>query len=173
MEPAPARNILVYTLPSGFLLTWTTFGTWLHGDERGSVRRELKKHGWPKIEADPVMLQTMRRKLSQEPFLIKPGARGVIEDTITEVCEHRGWYLHAFNVRTNHVHVVVTGGVSPRKMSGDIKAYCTRHLRRLEIISADRRVWTDGGSTRYLWNADDLGAAIDYVRNRQGPGLER
>ena len=165
----------MYSLPSGFLLTWTTYGTWLHGDERGSVRRELKKHGWPKpkIEADPAMLQTMRRKLRQEPFLIEPGARGIIEDTIKEVCEHRGWYLHAFNVRTNHVHVVVSGEQSPRKMSGDIKAYCTRKLREKDLIDVGRRVWTDGGSTRYLWSADDLAGAIDYVKNRQGSELER
>ena len=163
----------MYSLPTGFLLTWTSYGTWLHGDERGSVRRELKKFGWPKIDADPVMLQTMQRKLSQEAFLIEPGVRGIIEDTIEKVCEHRGWYLHAFNVRTNHVHVVLSGDASPRKMSGDIKAYCTRNLRSQQLVGADRRVWTDGGSTRYLWDADDLASAIEYVKNRQGPRLER
>ena len=28
--------------PLAFLLTWTTFGTWLHGDERGSMDRHSR-----------------------------------------------------------------------------------------------------------------------------------
>jgi hypothetical protein len=98
---------------------------------------------------------------------------GVIEDTIVEVCGHRDWYLAEFNVRTNHVHVVVSGAVTPEKMLGDLKAWCTRNLRDKEVVARDRKVWTDGGSTRYLWNAEDFATAADYVKNQQGPKLPR
>lgn len=161
----------MYNTPAGYLLTWTCYGTWLHGDERTSIRRELKHR--PVIEHDPVLLEVMRRKMKQPPWLIEPEARAVIEETIAEVCEHRGWHLAASNVRTNHVHVVASGRAAPEKMLGALKAYCTRRLREAGVIGADRRIWTDGGSTRYLWNADDVAAAVDYVINQQGPPLAR
>jgi REP element-mobilizing transposase RayT len=161
----------MYTQPVGYLLTWTCYATWLHGDERSSVRRNVAKDQWPIIESDPKRLEVMRRKLKQPPFYIDPPARGVINATITQVCKHRGWMLHAANVRTNHVHVVVSGDASPEKMVGDLKAWCTRRLREGGCVAADRRVWTDGGSTRYCWDADRLGIAVDYVLNRQGVDL--
>jgi REP element-mobilizing transposase RayT len=161
----------VYNNPYGYLLTWTCYGTWLHGDERGSIRREFKGLKWPVIESDPVLLETMRRKLKQAPYLISPEARPVILQTIREVCEHRDWYLAKQNVRTNHVHAVVNGDDKPEKMLGDLKAWCTRRLREAGIVAQDRRVWTDGGSTVYLWNTDDLAVAVDYVANRQGSDL--
>jgi hypothetical protein len=115
----------------------------------------------------------MLRRLSQPPYLIDPTARGIVEDTIAEVCKHRDWYHAASNVRTNHVHVVLCGSATPEKMLGDLKAWCTRKLRDGEVVARDRKVWTDGGSTRYLWNAGDLACAVDYVENQQGPRLPR
>lgn len=113
----------------------------------------------------------MRRKLKQESYLITPEARPVIRRTIDEVCDHRNWYLAKQNVRTNHVHVVLSGEAAPEKMLGDLKAWCTRRLREAGIVAPDRRIWTDGGSTVYLWNTDDLAVAVGYVANRQGVDL--
>lgn len=168
-----ASQASMFTQPAGYMLTWTCYGTWLHGDERTSVRREIRKHRWPVIEGDPDMLATMQRKLSQVPYLIDAAARGVIEDTIAEVCLHRQWRMDVYNVCTNHVHVVMNGNATPEKMLGDLKAWCTRRLREGQIIASDRRVWTDGGSTVYLWNARELADAVDYVANQQGPRLPR
>jgi len=167
----PHKQATMYTQPTGFLLTWTCYGTWLHGDERTSVRREVKKHRWPVMERDPAMLATMLRKLAQSPYLIDAPARGVVEDTVAEVCNPRKWQLAACNVRTNHVHVVACGSATPEKMLGDLKARCTRNLRDNGLVARDRKVWTDGGSTVYLWNAKDLAGAVDYVTNQQGPRL--
>ncbi|MBX3459306.1 MAG: hypothetical protein KF696_04950 [Planctomycetes bacterium] len=159
--------------PTGFLLTWTTYGTWLHGDVRGSVRRELIGTGDPVIESDEAMLATMRRKMVQDPWPIDGPARSVIEATVAEVCRHRKWYPAALNVRTNHVHAVVCGPHAPEKMLGDLKAWCTQRLRERDLVAADRRVWTDGGSTRYLWDEDALAAAVEYVVRGQGGELPR
>lgn len=36
-----------------YLLTWNTFGTWLHGDERGSVDRKGKTFREKFLDHDP------------------------------------------------------------------------------------------------------------------------
>jgi hypothetical protein len=63
---------------------------------------------------------------------------------------------------------VVSGEATPERMLSDFKAYATRALRRTLPESERRRYWTDHGSTRYLWNAGSLKAAIEYVLNGQG-----
>jgi REP element-mobilizing transposase RayT len=53
------------------------------------------------------------------------------EIAIREVCDHRKWHLHALNVRTNHVHVVVSlGTAKPDRALNAFKAYVTRRMRR-------------------------------------------
>jgi len=161
-----------FTDPVGYFITFTCYGNWLHGDERGSVDHSLAARGWPRVNVDPVVVEAMRKKLAQPPFMLDAAARGIVDATIREVCVHRDWALTALNVRTNHLHVVLTAACGPEKVMGDFKAWCTRRLREHGLASKDRRVWTDGGSTRYLWTDDDRSAAVDYVVNGQGADLE-
>src|SRR5688500_14303497 len=85
-------------------LTWTTYGTWLPGDQRGWVER-----GVPVIrDADPDREQAARERMAEAPVILTEAQRQIVEQTIRDHCRIRGWTLHALNVRTNHVHVVVT-----------------------------------------------------------------
>jgi REP element-mobilizing transposase RayT len=89
-------------------------------------------------------------------------------ETIRSVCAHRRWIAHAIHVRTNHVHAVIAGETTPERMLSDCKAYGTRAFRRALSSVQRRRYWADHGSTRYLWNAVSVRAAIDYVLHGQG-----
>lgn len=113
----------------------------------------------------------MYLKLKQEPFILELGARRLADQTIREVSEYRGWILPALNVRTNHVHAVCCGPVAPERMLGSFKAWVTRRLREATIVAPDRRIWTDGGSTRYLWEQKSFDAAVHYVLHEQGENL--
>ncbi|MGE3781017.1 MAG: hypothetical protein AB7F89_27760 [Pirellulaceae bacterium] len=42
---------------------------------------------------------------------------------------HRGWAVHALNVRPNHVHVVVEGPEHPKAVMSTLKAWATCQLR--------------------------------------------
>lgn len=109
--------------------------------------------------------------MKQPVFGLDARSRGVVHRTIIEVCEHRQWPLLAHHVRTNHVHVVVNAACHPEKVLGDLKAWCTRRLREQANVPKDRRVWTEGGSTRYLWSRTEVAKAIEYVTVGQGPEL--
>jgi REP element-mobilizing transposase RayT len=90
-----------------------------------------------------------------------------VEQSISETCAAVGWTLHAVNARTNHVHVVVTGPERPERILTTLKAWCTRRLRRMELIENDERVWSRHGSTVYLWTELDVEAACTYVLDAQ------
>jgi REP element-mobilizing transposase RayT len=99
--------------------------------------------------------------------------RTLVERTIIEVAEHRGWTLHAVNVRTNHVHVVVTALKEPDRVMNDFKAYATRRLAEAGLVAKNAKVWSRHGSTRYLWTEKAVFDKCQYVRDEQGPDLPR
>jgi REP element-mobilizing transposase RayT len=97
----------------------------------------------------------------------------VVLKTLREVAAHRGWRLLAAHVRSNHVHVVVVAAdAQPEKVLADFKAYASRRLREAFQETADRKRWTEHGSTRYLWKEAEVTAATQYVVDGQGTPLE-
>jgi REP element-mobilizing transposase RayT len=152
--------------PLAYLITFTCYGTWLHGDTRGSVDHSHNKFGMPFVETDMNRINSMRAKMKYPPLFLSDDQRTLVSAVITEVCTYRQWTLYECNVRTNHLHVVVGGNAEPDKMMKDFKAYSTRRLRESKELDAERSVWTEGASMRYLWTEDSLAAAIEYVRNQ-------
>ena len=56
-------------------------------------------------------------------------------------------------------------------MLTSLKAWTARSLAEAGLIERGAKVWTRGGSTRYLWTPDDVAAASWYVIDGQGSGL--
>jgi REP element-mobilizing transposase RayT len=159
------------TQPLAYLITFRCYGTWLHGDERGSIdRRNYNRYGTPAMPANRKLLADERADLGKSVAVLKHAQRGVVELAIREVCEHRSYLLHAVNVRTNHVHSVVTAPCKPEHVMDSFKAYATRQLRKSGLLSRDIKPWARHGSTPYLWTEEQVHNAIDYVLNGQGDG---
>src|SRR5215470_8580668 len=154
--------------PLAYFITFTTYGTWLHGRAAGSVDREHNAPGTPFLPADADMEAERRKALRQEPYALDEPRQAVVLRTIREVAAHRGWKLWAVHVRTNHVHIVVTAACKPEKVMSDLKAWASRRLREAFGEDADRDRWTQHGSTRYLWDVASLDGAIVYVLDEQG-----
>ncbi len=154
--------------PLAYLLTWTCYGTWLHGHPRGSVDVEHNIAKTPYLATDSGRSERENAQLRHPPVELGEPARRIVTDTIEAHCRHRGWELLAVSVRTNHVHaVVVCSEVTPERAMTQLKAWATRRLRERGCVPPSRRVWTHHGSTRYLWDERSVHAAIAYVLEGQ------
>lgn len=155
--------------PLAYFLTWTCYGTWLHGDERGSVDRDHNQLGTPLLPSDPHRQTLAIKRMTCAPVTLLPEARSLVTATIESHCSIRRWGLLALNVRTNHVHVVVNcmETASPERAMGQFKAWSTRQLRHAGFASKEQKVWAEHGSTRWINHADGLEAAIRYVTEGQ------
>ncbi len=171
----PTRDYIEFhdrSVAKGYLITFRCYGTWLHGDERGSVdRRWYNSVGAPMIKPDAEKVVIKTRLMKDAAFILGPRERKVVENAIREVCAFRSYALFAMNVRTNHAHVATGNSGSPERMMDSFKAYSTRALRAAGLLAADGRAWSRHGSTRYLWTDDHVAMAIDYVINGQGAEL--
>jgi hypothetical protein len=114
--------------PLACFLTWPTYGTWLPGDERGWIqyRRGLQL-------PDAVRRLEAEAKMTEDACRLDGEQRAVVERQIAETCNVRGWELHAVNCRSNHLHVVVTAAQAPKTVRNQLKAWCTRRLKELEV----------------------------------------
>ena len=100
--------------------------------------------------------------------------RNCVEEAVRETCNFRNWHLRAINVRTNHVHLVVSIGDKKSEIAlNAFKANATRVMREKNLWSSDRTPWVAKGSKRYLWNEKSIEIAIDYVVNGQGSELPK
>ena len=157
--------------PLAYHITYHTYGTWLHGSDPGSVDPRHNIPGTPYLPPDQNLERDKSARLKHDAVTLNAEQRAVVEAAIREVATFRGWTLHALNVRTNHVHVLVTADVSPERAMNDFKSYATRHMVRHGVFPSDTRAWTRHGSTRYIWNEKSLAEAGRYVVEGQGPDL--
>ena len=94
-------------IPLAYLITFRCYGTWLHGDSRGSVDRRNNQYGTPRIPEHKNWNAAGIANLKHPPVNLDAAMRASVEKAIRDTCGIRGWNLYATSVRTNHAHSVV------------------------------------------------------------------
>ena len=155
--------------PLAYLISIRSYGTWLHGDERGSVDRHgYNVYGTPRMFQSETLKEFMKSEMKEDEYLLGKKERICILEAVKEVCEYKGYELLAANIRTNHLHSVVSAQKKPERIVNEFKAYATRKLREKNLVEIEKKVWSRGKSRRYLWKPKNVERAIDYVLFGQG-----
>ena len=135
--------------------------------------RKQNVYGTLKIAPNSPLKKSDAKQLKHPPVTLNARQRLVVEKAVREVCDNRPYVLRAINVRTNHVHTVVTAMQDPELLLNAFKAYATRKLRRAKLTPAKVSPWSRHGSTVYLWKEKDVAKAIEYAMLSQGDDLFR
>ena len=157
--------------PLAYFISFRSYGTWLHGDQRGSIDRFHNRYGSPFIPPNKNWLRYNQLQLKTEALILEAPHRAAVETAIRETCTIRKWSLLAINVRTNHVHTVLTANRKADQVLIAFKANATRQLRQDGLWRHDFSPWTRKGSKRKLWNEQSIARAIHYVLYGQGDQL--
>ena len=160
--------------PIAYLITFRCYGTWMPGDERGSIDRHNNVYGAARNMPNEHWKEISTARRKHAPVVLDPRRRASVELAIRETCEIRKWKLFAQNVRTNHAHVVSsTGGRKPSVHLNAFKANASRQMRVDGVWSFEHSPWADKGRERWLWTEKHLSDAIEYVVFGQGGELPR
>ena len=157
--------------PLAYFITFRTYGTWLHGDKRGSIDRFHNRYRDPYMPSNDQWHRYNIEQLKREPLILTADQRNSVESAIRETCDIRRWSLQALNVRTNHAHSVVSANRKASLVLNALKANATRELRENGLWPHNFSPWADKGSKRRLWNERSVSRAIDYVLYGQGDEL--
>src|SRR5690349_10365499 len=105
-----------------WLLTNTTYGTWLPGDPRGSVTsvRDLRPEedlslvrvehdvpGEPWEDELPGLYRSAREQMKGSPIYLDLEKAEALLAQFQETAAYRGWTLRAVAIMANHFHIIV------------------------------------------------------------------
>jgi REP element-mobilizing transposase RayT len=167
-----------------WLLTNTTYGTWLPGDPRGSVTsvRDLRPGDKPtpfRFEHDlpgepwedpiPGLYRSALEQLKGPPIYLDREKADIVLTQFLETAAYRGWTPQAIAIMANHFHLVVlvADDPEPSKILADFKAYGSRALNARYGKPPSETWWTGKGSRRKLPDERALVCAIRYVLDKQ------
>ena len=120
------------------------------------------------MEADPKRVSAERQRMDQPPYGMDTSRRETVLACLLERGSERHWSLLGAHVRTNHVHMVVEAEARPERVRNDLQAYASRCLNRKGLDEPARKRWARHGSPRWLWQRENVSAAIRYVVDEQG-----
>jgi len=155
-----------------YFITFTTYGTWLHSDKRGSWNRNAKTARDHFLPPDTKLVESMRLRMTHPELALDGPMRKCVREGIQEHCLFKQWQLHALAVRSNHVHMVVTSTThTAQQVMVAAKARATRLLRKARLAAQGHPIWTERASTIVLDTPRSFEAAVHYVLHEQGPEL--
>ena len=154
--------------PLAYLITFTCYGTRLHGNDTESVDRDHNIPGTPFLTPNPSRLVAEEKRMKERAYTLDNRRRAIVLDAIRTACNRKTWRLLAVHVRRDHIHAVVAAQDTPEAILNRFKSYASWALNRAGLDSGKGRRWTHHGSTRYLWSTQHVRAAIEYVVRGQG-----
>ena len=144
----------------GDMITFTTYGTWLQGDERGYVRNGNICPG------NEALMQANRQSQIQDAVKLSEEQQRLVREAISREAESQGQSIYALSVQATHVHIVAEYVPQP---IGDVVAYYKKAGRlALKAMGHNGKLWTRGYDKRFCFDEASLRQRIKYVQG-QGP----
>ena len=141
----------------GYMLTWTTYGSWLQGD-----RRKYVKDGQI-LEPNPSLERKNKANMKYPKILLTPAQKKIIEEAIMEESVGLNQNIYAFAIGASHILMVTDCNfISAASVVSHYKNAARLVMERNGFIG---RLWTKGFSVRYCFDENQLNNVIRYVIN--------
>ena len=164
-------------------VVWTTFLTWLPGDERGHWSPLLDFYGrlirdGHRLNIADETTRTTARRLAKGPAVsLRQSEVAVVADTIAEVLRGgltvgavggvpaAAWTAHAAAIETQQVHLLLAANREPiRLFVGRAKGKSSSRINAANG-TAGQHIWTAGFWRVFLFDWAAVKATRDYVVN--------
>ena len=148
-----------------YSLTFSTYGSRLLGDERGSTRWDGARFS----RNDPLR-EYMEDNLNHQKFFMSFKQRAIAHDSIFDSAYKHWFYIDALNVRTSHVHLVVCSfnGLSDDKIVRYLKNEVRRAFEPTFSCEGIEHIWTKGFASTIINNVGSWRGRVQYALLRQG-----
>jgi REP element-mobilizing transposase RayT len=140
----------------GYMVTWTTYGTWLQGDKRGYVKKGEV------LKGDAGRERVKRARQKRKTVRLKKEQRRVVERAIVDEMRRVGTRVHAISVWSNHVHIVAE--CSEMAIEDFVRRCKNAAYYALRREGFEGRVWTRGYDKRFCFDEKSLKDRVGYVQ---------
>jgi REP element-mobilizing transposase RayT len=160
--------------PLAYHITFGTYGSRLHGDERLTVDREHNEYGAPFLIHDEERRTGEAASLRRPPVELTMEQRLLTEATIPGVCDRGGWTYHIAACRPDHVHVLLAAEQEGKAVRKWLKRWLGEAISSRWRSHNRQDWWAEGGSVKWIWQPEYLEAAYEYIeRQRASESTER
>jgi REP element-mobilizing transposase RayT len=156
--------------PLAYHITFGTYGTRLHGDERGTVDRRSNHFGEPIIDQCEEWEQMERHRLKYPPRVLTREQCVEVELLIPRVCARGKWTYHTCAAAPDHVHTVLTAQAEGEAVRMWLKRWVTQGLNGRWPLRDDQVWWAECGSVKWVWEEDYFQRAVGYVAGQRRLG---
>src|SRR5262245_15258544 len=108
---------LSFAMDRYWLITWTAYGTWLAGDERGFVSNVYSDDGGPEVRHNspatdcdssvPGLEMYVRDRMLDDPFHLNEQQAVALVNQFQETSRIRKYELCTASIMYNHMHLLV------------------------------------------------------------------
>jgi len=145
-----------------YMITWTTYGTWLQGDERKYVKNgkilpandKLKAVNQKQQKFQTVKLNTKQKQIAKQAIL--------------EEAKRINQKVFALAVCSNHIHLLTE--VSAESIEQTVHRYKYSATAALRKSGLQNKIWTKGFDKRFCYSKKELEQKIKYVQKHKNKG---
>lgn len=141
----------------GYMVTWTTYGTWLQGDKRGYVKDGRI------LEGDQTLLELCKRLQKGQTVKLTKPEKEIVRRAILSESQRIRQNLEALAVCTNHLHIAAR--ICDKSIERIVSMYKSAATRVLRSVGRSGPIWTAGFDKRFCFTEADLARKIEYVQN--------
>lgn len=140
----------------GYMVTWTTYGSWLQGDNRGYVENGRI------LKSNETILKVCEKLQKGQTVKLNQQEKEIVRTAILKEAERVGQKIETLVICTNHVHFAARpGNKSIERTVCMYKSAATRALRNWRTGP----IWTKSFDKRFCFTEDDLIRRIQYIKN--------
>jgi REP element-mobilizing transposase RayT len=145
----------------GYMITFTTYGSWLQGDKRGYI------NGGEELEPNHLLEEANKKLLTKEPVILTKIQRKMVEDAIYAKAEELDQKILSLSVCSNHTHIVIDYTTTDLGLIS--RYYKMAGQTALHNSGFKGRLWAKGFDKRFCFDYKSLKRRIKYVNAHNDP----
>jgi REP element-mobilizing transposase RayT len=143
----------------GYMITWTTYGSWLQGDKRGYVKNGKI------LPANDKLKSANQKQQKFQTVKLDSSQKYTVRKAILQEAQKINQKILAIAVCSNHVHIVAK--VSSESIEQIVHRYKRLSTFALRKAGLDGKVWSTGFDKRFCFTDNDIEQKVKYVNGHQ------
>lgn len=139
----------------GYMVTWTTYGSWLPGDERGYVRcGEI-------LDGNKELLEKNKERQKNDSVKLSKEEKEIVKDTIIKEAERVGQTVEEITVCSSHIHLLLRP--NSESIENAVSRYKSISTRALWKVGRKGQVWTKRFHKSFCFDENSIIQKIKYI----------
>jgi len=143
----------------GYMITWTTYGSWLQGDKRGYVKNGTI------LPANDKLKTANQKQQKFQAVKLDSSQKHIVRKAILQEAQRINQEISAIAVCSNHVHIVAK--VSSESIEQIVHRYKRLSTFVLRKAGLDGKVWSKGFDKRFCFTDKDIEQKVKYVNGHE------